>query len=373
LSSLNVSGFSILNNTTTFLSSLNISGFTTLNNNATIISSLNVSGFSTLNNNTTLLSSLNVSGYSTLSNNTTLISSLNVSGFTTLNNNTSIFGALNVSGFTTLNNNTSIFGTLNISGNSTLNNITTLISSLNVSGRTIFGNDIYNYSDSVLEAYKNFSIRKNITSGSRIDLKVGLGYEASYISIEEGYDINISTPNNALSQSIIALSSNKHINLAAPTTYTKNINVDGSITTNSLTVNGIVSGTNIGVKSPIFFTTNRNMTINGISFSVYDIDLRKYTKSILLDGYNIRQFRLRTWLADGDVQDLAVHIIRADIFMTNKGGLNLFALCAPYPNDNLNSTDIYLDQFLYRDTFNNIIYCSRYGSKKVYCIFEDLL
>jgi len=138
-------------------------------------------------------------------------------------------------------------------------------------------------------------------------------------------------------------------------------------------VNGIVSGTNIGVKSPIFFTTNRNMTINGISFSVYDIDLRKYTKSILLDGYNIRQFRLRTWLADGDVQDLAVHIIRADIFMTNKGGLNLFALCAPYPNDNLNSTDIYLDQFLYRDTFDNIIYCSRYGSKKVYCIFEDLL
>ncbi len=59
--------------------------------------------------------------------------------------------------------------------------------------------------------------------------------------------------------------------------------------------------------------------------------------------------------------------------MTDRGGVNIYALCSPLPNDNLNSTDIFLDQFSYRDTFNNIIYRSRFGSKKVYCIFEDLL
>ena len=44
------------------------------------------------------------------------------------------------------------------------------------------------------------------------------------------------------------------------------------------------------------------MTIDGTSFSVYDIDLRKYTKSVLLDGYNIRQFRIRHWPADADFE-----------------------------------------------------------------------
>ena len=48
---------------------------------------------------------------------------------------------------------------------------------------------------------------------------------------------------------------------------------------NNLNINGIVTGINIGVKTPIYFTTNRNMTIDGVAFSVYDIDLRKYRKS----------------------------------------------------------------------------------------------
>jgi hypothetical protein len=120
--------------------------------------------------------------------------------------------------------------------------------------------------------------------------------------MEEGYDINISTPNNPQSQSIIAFSSSKPIILEAPTTYTKDLNAIGTIIANSLNVNGIVNGVNIGVKSPIVFTTNGNMIINGASFSVYDIHLRKYTKSILLDGYNIRHFRLRHWPAGADFE-----------------------------------------------------------------------
>ena len=59
----------------------------------------------------------------------------------------------------------------------------------------------------------------------------------------------------------------------------------------------------------------------------------------------MRQFRMRTWLSDGDVQNLNMNIIRADIYMTNRGGLNIFAMCTPLPNDNLNSTDIYLNHF----------------------------
>ncbi len=73
---------------------------------------------------------------------------------------------------------------------------------------------------------------------------------------------------------------------------------------------------------------------------------------------------MRTCLSDGDVQNLNMNIIRADIYMTNRGGLKIFAMCTPLPNDNLNSTDIYLNHFFYRDKFHNKIYCSRYGIKK---------
>ena len=53
----------------------------------TLLSSLNVSGYTSLNNDTTLLSSLYVSGKTILNNGVTLLSSLNVSGNTNINNN----------------------------------------------------------------------------------------------------------------------------------------------------------------------------------------------------------------------------------------------------------------------------------------------
>ncbi len=39
----------------------------------------------------------------------------------------------------------------------------------------MIGNDNYNYSDSSLEVSKNMTIRNSTTSGSRIDIQVGLG------------------------------------------------------------------------------------------------------------------------------------------------------------------------------------------------------
>ena len=60
--------------------------------------------------------------------------------------------------------------------------------------KLLLGTDIYNYSDSVLEVNKNIAIRNNITTGSRIDLQTGAVTTRSFISLEEGYDINICTP-----------------------------------------------------------------------------------------------------------------------------------------------------------------------------------
>jgi hypothetical protein len=109
-------------------------------------------------------------------------------------------------------------------------------------------------------------IRNNVTTGSRIDMQVGLGTGGSYISLEQAYDINIFTPSGGTSIKSIGLSSDQII-LTAPNTY-----ISGKL--NNL------NDYNIGSKSPISFTTNRNININGTKFSCYDIDLTLYTKFI---------------------------------------------------------------------------------------------
>jgi hypothetical protein len=302
------------------------------------------------------------------------MSSLNVSGFTTLNNNVSIISSLNVSGFTTLNNNVSIISSLNVSGFTTLNNNVSIISSLNVSGRTIIGSDIYNYNDSVLELYKNITVRKNVTDiygtfiGDNIAIKAGDGNNSSYISLIEGGNINIQTQNYATSNAVITLTSNKFINMNTPET----------VISNNLTINGNVKGANLGVKSPIFFTTNRTVTINGDIFSVYDLNLSKYTKSILLDGYNVRQFRIRHWPSSGDFEYSStffseMYLKNYDIFMSNRNGLSIFSLSSPIENYFLRETKI-ASHFLFRKDFTYITFCSRGSTPvKVYLIIEDLL
>ena len=366
----------------TCMSSLNVSGYTTLNNNVTCMNNLNVNGILTCSSiNSTTINNLTLN----ISKKTTIGSNINNFDDSSLEVNKNLIIRNNVTNGSSILLQTGTYYdasyilmeegkdmTISTSINSTSQSMLNLISnkcvninsSLNITGKTIIGTDVYNRSDSVFEVYKNLSIRKNISGyGDKVDLQTGIGYNASFFTMLEGSDINISTPNNATSQSIISLTSNKAVNLTAPKTYISN----------DCVIYGSLSCLNVGKKSPIYFTTNRNININGTTFSCYDINLNKYVKFMLLDGYNTRNFRLRTWLADGDVQNINMRIIRADIFMTDRGGLNIWALCSPVPNDNLNSTDIYLDQFLYRDTFNNIIYCSRFGSKKVYCIFEDLL
>ena len=81
-----------------------------------------------------------------------------------------------------------------VSGTTSLYN-----NNISINGKTTIGQgtDIYNYSDSVVEMYKNLAIGKIQNTGTstlhdRIDLKVGTGTGASYISMEETYDINLS-------------------------------------------------------------------------------------------------------------------------------------------------------------------------------------
>ena len=91
---------------------------------------------------------------------------------------------------------------------------------------------------------------------------------SSYLTIQEGYNITLGTPNYATSNSIIELKSQKQIKLDSPDVY----------------ITGTLSSMNIGIKSPLFFTTNRNINIHGTTFSCYDIDLNKYTNIVNFEG-----------------------------------------------------------------------------------------
>ncbi len=86
---------------------------------------------------------------------------------------------------------------------------------------------------------------------------------------KQEYDINLSAPSGTTRTTTIALSSDQ-IRLNAPNSYTNNLVVTGTINTSN--------GLNFGSKTPISFTTNRNVIINGTTFSCYVLDLTKYTK-----------------------------------------------------------------------------------------------
>jgi hypothetical protein len=355
LNNLNVSGFTTLSNNTTINGILNVSGFTRLSNNTTLISSLNVSGFTTLSNNTTINGILNVSGHSILSNNTTLISSLNVSGFATLSNNTTLRSSLNISGFTTLSNNTSIFGTLNVSGFTRLSNNTTVVSSLNISGRTIIGSDIYNYPDSVVEMYKNFHIRKNIPNmGDRAEIMVGLGTRTSYLSMEEGYDINLYNSIGNITLNSFNTGGNV-ISLQAPqVNVSKNLVVTGSIYSN-----------NLSSQKPFTFTCSSVCSIGGKNYFRYDIDLTKYTKYITnVAGGTLRKFKWMSWLSSG-AHNSGQYSLNYDIDYAysiwlvppSLNGLNVLAYGFPCTNYNLNRVTPN-GTFLWAYNFNTLSFIS---------------
>jgi hypothetical protein len=59
--------------------------------------------------------------------------------------------------------------------------------------------------------------------------------------------------------------------------------------------------------------------------------------------------------------------------MSDRNVLSIFAIGGPFENFYFNQANPSFNQMLYRNNFNNLMYCSRQGVKKVYCIIEDLL
>jgi len=115
VNSLYVSGNSIINGNVSITSLLLVSGNTTIMGSQTIGNSLYVSGSSYLKS-TTILSTLSVSGNTIINSSTSVGSNLNVSGTTVIGGSVSINSSLSVSGSASIYGNTSLMSTLNILG-----------------------------------------------------------------------------------------------------------------------------------------------------------------------------------------------------------------------------------------------------------------
>ena len=165
--------------------------------------------------------------------------------------------------------------------------------------------------------------------------------------------------------------------------------VNGPIITNgNITTNGVISGgsivatsivsANIGVKTPIQFTTNRLISVSegssSANYYLYDIDLRKYTKQVLLGARNFRQFRIRVWEADGNFEFQGdIRQTAYTIFMSDYNGLSIRSYSDFLYNQDLSRLDPIFSHTLVRNTFNYISYASRLAPQTVYMIIEDLL
>ena len=196
----------------------------------------------------------------------------------------------------------------------------------------------------------------NFTSNANITL-----YEAGFIAYNAGS--NVAGIGHNFNNSV----------------QTRDLFVNGTITaTGNISGNSIVAtyinASNIGVKTPITFTTGtRTTTIGGDIYYLYDIDLRKYTKQIKLGSYNYRQFRARTWESDGDFEYLGyLSQNKYEIFMSDKNGLSIRSF-SYYDNQDLSLLNVIVGHTLFRNSFNFMTYASRLSVATVYMIIEDLL
>jgi hypothetical protein len=147
----------------------------------------------------------------------------------------------------------------------------------------------------------------------------------------------------------------------------------GNMIMNSLTAAYIYSS-NIGLKTPIKFTTSRTVNAGGDVYYLYDIDLRKYTRQMLLGARNFRQFRIRTWEADGDFQNLQdIRQTSYQIFMSDFNGLSIRSYSDYLINQDLSRLDVIFSHTLLRNSFNYLSYASGTSPQTVYMIIEDLL
>ncbi len=55
--------------------------------------------------------------------------------------------------------------------------------------------------------------------------------------------------------------------------------------------------------------------------------------------------------------------------MSNRGGLKIYVFAVPVDIEYLDNSR-WSDHFFTRNDFNRIMYCSRFGTPKVYCLYS---
>ena len=69
---------------------------------------------------------------------------------------------------------------------------TSFSTNLNITGRTTIGIDYYHFNDKSIWSFSKIQLRKNDANlGDIIELDVGVGTSKSFLSMQEGYDINL--------------------------------------------------------------------------------------------------------------------------------------------------------------------------------------
>ena len=315
----------------------------------TINSALNVSSTTTLNNDVTCLSNINVLGNGNMN-------GLKINGGDSLRTilKETLNGPLSIG---TFDSSSILFYTnynsekLRINSDGIiLNNTTTLSSSLNVSGRTIIGSDITNFSDSAVEIYKNFTVRKGVLNvvgtGEKLELNVGASNTGSntvsYLSMEEGKNINI-------------YASIGNINLNA----TK-VNIS-----NDLFILGSVRSSNMCTQKGFTFNCNTICAIVNDVYYRYDIDLTKYTTfNTTTSGSQLRKFKFMSWLTSG-AHNTGKYSLNYDVDYANAQNLNpstyngLNAIAYGFPHDNFNLNTVTPNGcFIWKYDFDRITFFS---------------
>ena len=121
------------------------------------------------------------------------------------------------------------------------------------------------------------------------------------------------------------------------------------------------------------------ITINGGTYYKYDIDLRNYTNTFSSDQYTTaRIFHIKTFLASCVFDQLSsvYNENSYEVFMSYKttGNYNgLHIKCFGFPYNNIYLNQITGTQFLIRNDFNYLTYCSTVPNTVIACIIIDYL
>ncbi len=352
-----------------------------LNNQTTCVSSLNVSGFTTLNNNT------NIKGIASIHNGNqyAIPNGRMQNGSLTIGDTTLDYGNMY---YSTPPNYDGPDWTINTSGllmecvdnteiavhRNSNNKVASLLcyqggasntifigrdmgwgsSSLKIAGNTKIGTNDFALTDSVFELFNNMTVRKNVIAnginyGDYVDIYAGTGTNTSYLNLRDGGDITLTSLRGV-------------------------VNIMGG----GLQVYGPITAENI-IKKKIFnFTCSTPISLNGTTYYRYDINLNLYTnKYTRTSGQTTlgitRKFKWMSWLATGVHEigyDLNYDISYSYKATTPNIGLNVCAY--GWPESKLLSS-VNSNAFLLRNSIDYITFCCSIQNTVITAMIIDYL